>query len=112
MRSKFLGNTNGELGSERDAPVPFDGGRPAPSCTVNLALKSPAPYWINCTIGVVNSCPSCRCTGTATSRPICELDVCPQAAIVVKIAQTAANHRYARLGIGAMEPSLSLAKFL
>src|SRR5215831_14548885 len=81
MRSKCLGNTNGELGSERGAPVPFDLGRPAPSWAVNLALKSWAPYWISCGMETVNSSPSCKCTRIATSRPICEVLSCPEAAI-------------------------------
>ena len=35
--------SSGELGSEMGAPVPFVMGRPAPSWTVNFALKSWAP---------------------------------------------------------------------
>jgi hypothetical protein len=43
MRSKFLGNTSGELESEMGAPVPFVIGRPAPSWTVNFALQKLGP---------------------------------------------------------------------
>src|SRR5262249_16846106 len=75
------GNVNSELGSEIGAPVPFDFGRPAPSCTVNLALKSCAPYSINCRIEVVNSSPSCKCVGIATSRPTSVPGLCAIAAI-------------------------------
>ena len=46
-RSKFLGNTNGAVGSE----------------------------------SVLNSSPSYKCTGTATSSPSCELTRCPRAVV-------------------------------
>jgi hypothetical protein len=87
------------------APVPLDLGRPAPSWAVNLALKSWAPYWINCTIGVVNSSPSCRCMGIATSRPTCELELCPKAAIAMMNGDKAASHWQVRQRIVVVRPS-------
>jgi hypothetical protein len=91
MRSKFLGNISGELESEMGAPVPFVMGRPAPSWTVNFALKSWAPNWINCNLGMVNSSPSCKCTGIATSCPTCELEPCPEAAMAMKDDRTTSH---------------------
>src|SRR5438309_5704535 len=104
MRSKFLGKTNGALGSDMGAPVPFDLGRPAPSCTVNLALKSFAPNSINWTVGMVNSSPSCRCVGMATSRPTCELGLCPEAAIAIT-ENRPANQMHARRTVLLMTSS-------
>src|SRR5215472_10135539 len=108
MRSKFLGNTNGELGSDMGAPVPFDFGRPAPSWAVNLALKSRAPYWINCAIGVVNSSPSCKCTGIATSRPICELVFWVPVTIATRNGLRKTNHRQVRRTVLRIRSSLLL----
>src|SRR6516164_7852246 len=105
MRSKFLGNTNGELGSERGAPVPFDLGRPAPSWTVNLALKSWAPYWISCGMETVNSSPSCKCTGIAISRPICELGLCPKTGITMAKRDRAASQTQLRQRVLLIRPS-------
>jgi hypothetical protein len=75
------------------APVPFEFGRPAPSWIVNLALKSWAPYWINCTIGAVNSSPSWRCLGMATSRPTCEFGFWAKATIATRNGVRKGSHR-------------------
>src|SRR5713226_7155064 len=106
MRSKFLGNTSGEVGSETGAPVHFVKGRPAPSWIVNLALKSWAPYWIKCAMGTVNSSPSCRCMGIATSRPTCELAFWAQATIATRNGVRKAHHLHVRRKVLLIAPSL------
>src|SRR5262249_2375662 len=94
-RSKFLGNTNGDVGSEIGVPVPFVRGRPAPSLTVNLAVKSCMPYWINWSNGVLNSSPSWRCLGIAVSCPIWEPDCLLNAATANKSNKETASHSHA-----------------
>ena len=61
--------------------MPFDKGRPAPSWIVNFAVKSCAPYRISWFKGVLNSSPSCKCLGIATSRPIRAPGLCPDATV-------------------------------
>ena len=43
-RLKLRGNTSGELGSESGLPVPFESGRPPPSCEVKTASNSSWPW--------------------------------------------------------------------
>jgi hypothetical protein len=57
-------------GSDSGRPVPFVSGRPAPSCSVQRASKSSCPCASNDSRDIENSCPSRKCDGTATSRPI------------------------------------------
>src|SRR5215813_3468726 len=42
-RLNCRGNTSGVDGSESGEPVPLDNGRPAPSCTVHIAVNSCSP---------------------------------------------------------------------
>src|SRR5712692_6683469 len=73
---------------------------------VNLALKSCAPNWIKRSTGVVNSSPSCRCTDIATSRPNCELGLCPRATMTMPNGDKAASHRHVRRRDLVIRPSL------